>query len=364
MTNTSDRQDGEESTMEELMRSGDAVTLPKVGDMIEGTVISVGKSEVLLDINGVTTGIVRGQELYDESGEFSNLSVGDKAHAMVVEFENERGLLELSFRIAGHQKAWGYLEDLRDKGTVVSVEAVDTNKGGLIVQLGQIFGFLPVSQLAPEHYPRVDGGNKQKILEELQKFIGKKFDVKVIDVLENDEKLIVSERATLVDALASRLSGKSIGDEIDGKVTSVVDFGIFVEIDEGLEGLVHISELSWKRVDHPRDIAKVGDAVKVKIIDISDGKISLSIKRLQADPWKTLAEKISVGDIVSGVVVKESQYGVFVEVEGGLQGLVHMSELKQIDGDDREEIEVGKKYDFKVVAFDPERRKLGLSRRV
>ena len=249
------------SVMEELLATSDTVAIPKIGDMVEGEVISVGRNEILLDIDGVSTGIVRGRELYDESGEYSRLSVGDTVQAMVIDLENERGLLELSFRIAGHQKACERLEEMKEKGEVVQVQVVDVNKGGLIVQLGHVYGFLPVSQLAPEHYPRVEGGDKQKILERLQDFIGKEFSVKVIDVSEAEEKLIVSERATLDEDLKKRLKGKNLGDVIEGKVTSVVDFGIFVEVEKGIEGLVHISELSWQRVDHPSNIAKVGDTV-------------------------------------------------------------------------------------------------------
>lgn len=356
------KQEESQHAMEGLLAEH-VLSFPKIGDMVEGEVISVGRNEVLLDIDGVSTGVIRGRELYDESGEFSNLNVGEQAQAMVVDLENERGLLELSFRIAGHQKAWQHLEDLKKDGTVISVQAVDTNKGGLIVQLGQIYGFLPVSQLAPEHYPRVEGGNKQKILEKLQSYIGNSFDVKVIDVDENEEKLIVSERATQDEQIAAKLAGKNVGDEIAGKVTSVVDFGIFVEIDEGLEGLVHISELSWQRVDHPRDIAKVGDEVNVKIIEISNGKISLSIKRLMPDPWQQIAKDLKVGSKITGKAVKLNPFGVFVEVQGGLQGLAHISELKSTQGSDGEMLEVGKEYEFKVIAFDPERHKLGLSRK-
>lgn len=350
------------AVMEKLLASDDAAILPKVGDMIEGEVISLGKNEVILDLNGVTTGVVRGRELYDESGEYSKLSLGERVQALVVDIENERGLVELSFRIAGHQKAWDRLDELKKDGTAIPVEIIEANKGGLIVKLGEIFGFLPVSQLAPEHYPRVEGGSKQKILERLQEYIGSQFSVKIIDVNERDEKLIVSEKATVEAAHAQRLSGKSIGDEFEGRVTSVVDFGVFVEIEEGLEGLVHISELSWQRVDHPRDVVRVGETVKVKIIDIANGQVSLSMKRLQPDPWQTMATVFEVGKIISGKVVKFNPFGAFVEVEGGLQGLAHVSELKR-GGEDGETLDLGKSYDFKIVAFEPERHKLGLSRK-
>ena len=181
--------------MQALLESNQAAQVPKVSDLVEGVVISIGKREVKLDIPGFTTGVVRGRELIDESGEYSNLKVGDRASATVLEFENERGELELSFRFAGHQKAWGKLEELRTKGEIVHVTVQDANKGGLMVKLGQIPGFLPVSQLAVEHYPRVEGGDKNRILELLKQFAGQKLAVKVITVNEADEKLIVSERA-------------------------------------------------------------------------------------------------------------------------------------------------------------------------
>ncbi len=338
------------------------ISVPKTGDLIQGVVISVGKREVRLDIPGFTTGIVRGRELTDESGEFSNLKVGDKATATVLELENENGELELSFRHAGHQKAWGNLEGLRAKSELTAVRVVEANKGGLMVKLGNVSGFLPVSQLSVEHYPRVEGGDKNRILELLKRFIGEDLMVKVITVNEADEKLIVSERAAWEEQQKDKLGSYKVGDAVEGKISGVVDFGCFVEFGEGLEGLVHISELAWQRIDNPRDVVKVGDQVKAKIINIDGSKISLSFRRLIDDPWKNVEERYHVGQVVSGKVLKLNSFGAFVELDPEIHGLAHVSELadKQV-ANPSDVVKVGETREFKIISMDPREHRLGLS---
>lgn len=351
--------------MEQLLASGDATAVPKVGDIIEGVVLTVGKREVRLDIPGFTTGIARGRELTDESGEYSNLKVGDKVAATVLELENERGELELSFRHAGHQKAWGHLEELRQSAEIVSVLVVDANKGGLMIKLGQVAGFLPVSQLAVEHYPRVEGGDKNRILELLKQFAGQALEVKVITVQEADEKLIVSERAAWEEQQKDKLGQYKVGDAIEGKISGVVDFGCFVEFGEGLEGLVHISELAWQRIDNPRDMVKVGDRVKAKIINIDGSKISLSFRRLIDDPWRKVDERYHVNDMVQGKVLKANPFGVFVELDPEIHGLAHVSELSDKPVKDPTEIvKIGETRPWRIISMDPKEHRLGLSLKV
>lgn len=348
--------------MEQLLSSGESTTIPKVGDIVEGVVINIGKREIRLDIPGFTTGIVRGRELTDESGEYSNLKVGDRVMATVLEMENERGELELSFRYAGHQKAWNYLEELRRNGQIVKVRVIDANKGGLMVKLGQVAGFLPVSQLAVEHYPRVEGGDKNKILELLKQFIGQDLEVKVITVQEAEEKLIVSERAAWEEKQKDKLDQFKVGDIVEGKISGVVDFGCFVEFGQGLEGLVHISELAWQRIDDPREIVKTGDRVKAKIINIDGSKISLSFRRLVEDPWQKVDERYHLNDIVQGKVLKVNPFGVFVELDPEIHGLAHVSELsdKPIK-DPLEIVKVGETRQWRIISMDPKEHRLGLS---
>lgn len=350
------------SEMDRLLQDESSPRLPKVGDIIAGKVLSVAKNEVLLDIDGITTGIVRGRELLDESGESSNIKPGDTALATVLELENENGQMELSFRSAGHQKAWDELQRLLDTGEIVEVQVFDANRGGLMVKVGRIEGFLPVSQLTAEHYPRVEGGDKSRILELLQKYIGQQFRVKVIDVNEAEDKLIVSEKAAWAKEQAAIVAGYKVNDVIDGVVTGVVDFGAFVEFGEHLEGLIHISELAWQRVDNPRDILKAGDRIKAIIIGIDGTKISLSLKRLTDDPWKTAVERYSVGQIVSGKVLKLNPFGAFVELDPQIHGLAHISELsKKVIHSPAEVLKEGETRQFKIISIEPASHRLGLS---
>ncbi|MFH1667967.1 MAG: S1 RNA-binding domain-containing protein, partial [Candidatus Komeilibacteria bacterium] len=345
-----------------LEQEENAINIPQVGDLVEGTVIYVGKNEIQLDINGVTTGIVRGKEIQDESGDLDNLKPGDKASATVVDLDNENGLVELSFRFAGHQKAWEKLESLQESGEIIKAKIIDANKGGLMIKVGNVIGFLPVSQLTTEHYPRIDGGDKNKILSHLKDFVNQEFKVKVIGVEEGEEKLIVSEKAAWEEKQGAAISKYKVGDQVDGVVTGVVDFGAFVEFGDGLEGLVHISELAWQRIDDPRDIIHVSDKIKAEIISVENSKISLSIKKLKTDPWHNVEKKYKVGQIVNGKILKVNPFGAFVELDSDIHGLAHVSELADDSVEDLSEIlEIGNNYDFEIISIEPANHRLGLT---
>lgn len=336
--------------------------IPKAGDVIQGRVFSVSKNEVHLDIDGLTTGVIRGRELFDESGEFSELKNGDTAQATVLEIENEDGEMELSFRQAGHRKAWEELARTYKAQEVVDASIIDANRGGLMVRVGRVVGFLPVSQLTTEHYPRVEGGDKNKILEMLSQFVGQKFRVKIIDLNEEEDKLIVSEKAALEEQQKALIAQFSIGDVVDGKVTGVVDFGAFVEFGPKLEGLIHISELAWQRIEDPRDVVKVGDEIKAKIIQVDGTKISLSMKRLVEDPWKQAVERYTIGQVVKGKILKINPFGAFVELDEHIHGLAHISELShEMIRDPRDVVSTDETYKFKILTIDPKNHRLGLS---
>jgi len=350
------------SKMEELLLSDEQPILPKVGDVAKATVVGVSSNEAHLDIEGLTTGVVRGREIIDESGTYSNLKVGDEVEATVLELENENGEMELSFRQAGHQKAWDHLTQLMTDGTVISVAVTEANKGGLMAMVGNIEGFLPVSQLTVEHYPRVEGGEKNRILEKLSQFITQELRVKIIDVDEADSKLIVSEKAAWEEKQQEKISEYKVNDTIDGVVTGVVDFGAFIEFGTNLEGLVHISELAWQRIDNPREYIKVGDKVKAKIISIDGSKISLSIKALKEDPWHNALKRYKVGQKISGEVLKINHFGVFVELDKDIHGLAHISELSDKRVTDPSDIvKIGERYSFRILSIEPENHRLGLS---
>jgi len=349
------------SQMEELLQSPAALLVPALGEAIEGTVLSADRREVRIDIRGVMTGVVRGRELFAESDEFRTLKTGDTVEATVIDMENENGELELSFRYAGNRKAWEKLREAFTKGENAEVIVKDANKGGLLVTLGHIRGFLPVSQLSPDNYPRVSGGDKQKILEKLKTFVGQKFHVRVLDVNEDDEKLIVSEKALWEEKQQSKLTQYKVGSMIEGEVTALADFGAFVKFD-ALEGLVHISEIGWQRIDHPKDILKVGEVIKAEIIGIEGSKIFLSMKKLVADPWRDVEKKYAIGSTVEGKILKVNPFGFFVELDPDIHGLAHVSELSSKPVKDIESI--GKEGDvltFKIVSIEPKEHRLGLS---
>lgn len=351
--------------MQELLaQEGVDIKVPKSGDVLEGIVLSVGKNEVYIDIEGIGLGVVRGRELYDEAVRLGVMKVGDKVMASVIEPENKDGHIELSFRAAGQERVWGTLTDRMKTREVIKTKIVEANKGGLMVELNGVIGFLPVSQLSSEHYPRVEDGDKNKILEVLKSYVGKVFDVQVITADAQDEKLIVSEKAVGEEELRSKIGKLALGTIVEGEVSGIVDFGIFLKFGTGLEGLVHISELAWNRIDHPKDLFKVGQKVQAQIISVDRDRISLSIKRLQADPWLESIKKYQVGQTVSGKVTKLMQFGAFVELDPEIYGLVHSVELSTEEGKDPSEVvKVGDQKEFKIISIEPQEHRLGLSLR-
>ncbi|OGE73964.1 MAG: hypothetical protein A3I07_04135 [Candidatus Doudnabacteria bacterium RIFCSPLOWO2_02_FULL_42_9] len=352
-------------TMQDLLAlEGVEIKVPKVDDVLEGRVLSVGKNEVYIDIEGYGLGVVRGRELYDESVRLSSLKIGDPVVASVVEPENKEGNIELSFRQAGQERVWQTLIGRMQTREVIKTKIMEANKGGLIVEVNGVIGFLPVSQLSSEHYPRVEEGDKTKILEVLKSYVGNQFDVQIITADPRDEKLIVSEKAVGEDELRGKISKLTIGMNVEGEVSGIVDFGIFLKFGQGLEGLVHISELAWSRIEHPKDLYKVGQKVQAQVISIDKDRISLSIKRLQPDPWVESIKKYQVGQIVKGKVSKVMPFGAFVELDPEIFGLVHSVELSNEEVKDTNDIlKVGEEREFKIISIEPQEHRLGLSLR-
>lgn len=351
-----------DSEMSKLLDDKQYFNLPKKGELVKGKVISALKNEIHIDLDGIHTGIVRGRESYNEAEEYRNLKAGDEVEATVMELENENGEIELSFRYAGRQKAWQTIKDYQKEEKIVKAAITDANKGGLMIKVDTTAGFLPVSQLAPEHYPRVPGGDKNHILEILKGYIGKSFDVKVLDFNEDEEKLIVSEKAAWEETQKDVMNKYKIGSIVDGRVTAVTDFGVFVEFSDKLEGLVHISEIAWQRIDDPHDFVKVGEKVKTEIIGIEGSKIFLSIKKLLADPWQNVSVKYQIGQKVDGKVIKSNPFGLFVELDKDIHGLAHISQLSHKPVRDAGEIaKAGDTLDFYIISIEPEKHRLGLS---
>lgn len=339
----------------------DGVQVPQVGDIVKGTIVTASKSEVVLDIDGVLMGVVRGPELYVEVEEYAHLKPGDQVEAAVIETENEEGHLEMSFRQVGQEKAWSNLRDAFKEKNTIKIRIIDANKGGLLARYCQINGFLPVSQLAPENYPRISGGDKSKILEKLKTFIGQDFEVNVITLNEEENKIIFSEKDVWNKRQKPALDRYSVGMVVDGRITAITNFGVFLNFDDGMEGLIHISEIAWQRIDSPNELFKVGDHIKAEIVSIDGSKIFLSSKKLQKDPWQAASAKYSIGQTVTGVVVKVNPFGLFVKLDEEIHGLAHISQLNLAMKEKINDLfTAGETRDFEIVSISPSEHRLGL----
>lgn len=332
----------------------------EIGELIEGSVLSMDSMTMYVEIPLYGTGIIYGQEYINARDMIKNINVGDTIKGKVIERENEDGYIELSLKEARQALVWSDAEKAMKSEEAIELTVKEANKGGLIVQWQGIDGFLPASQLKAENYPRVDDGNKDEILKELRKLVNKKLSVMIIGVNPKEGKLIFSEKGNAKEDKKDMISKYHVGDALDCEVTGVVDFGIFLKVEDGLEGLVHISEIDWALVDDPRVLYKLGDKVQAKVIEIKDGKISLSIKALKENPWDRVAKKYKKDDVVDGVVIKFNKHGALASIEEGVAGLVHVSEF----GDDKklkEALSLGKTYKFKITLFDPKEHKMTLT---
>lgn len=371
--NISQITEGQKSPMEALLESSQ-MAYPNVGDVIEGRVIGIDANAIYLNINPFGTGVVIGREMKDGMNS-GKIKLGDKVSATVTEVENEDGFIELSIREASYEKAWEDLESKRDTQEKTKTKVLSANKGGLLVEVNGISGFLPVSQLSSKNYPRVEDGDKNKILSLLKRLVGQELEVRILDADKTSEKLIVSEKAAQKEKDRETIANLKVGDVIEGEVSGVVDFGAFVKFlpigkdpekaidDDKLEGLVHISELAWQLIENPRDIIKVGQRVKAQIIGVDDNKISLSIRSLERDPWSEIEKKYKTGEIVDGKVHKINHFGAFVYLDNDIHGLAHVSEMAEAyPGKNIEElIRAGENYRWKILSIDPKEHRMGLA---
>ena len=340
-----------------LEKSGKA---PEVDDLVEGPVIAVEGGFVYVDLKPYGIGIIYGIEYMNARDVIKKISLGDVVKAKVVEKENENGYIELSLKEARQALIWNEAEAAIREKRVIEVQVKEANKGGLIMEWQGIAGFLPASQLKAEHYPRVEDGDKDKILRELKKLVGTRISVSIISASPKEGKLIFSEKDLDQKDKQEIIEKYALGDEIDGIVTGIVDFGVFLKIEEGLEGLVHISEIDWGLVEDPKALFKIGEKIHVKIIEIKDGKISLSIKALRENPWKEAEKKYKKDDFVSGVVIKFNKHGALISIEEGVAGLVHVSEFGS-EEKLRSVLELGKTYNFQITLFEPKEQRMTLS---
>jgi len=345
---------------QELFEKSPEIKYPKTGEVISGTIEKIEKKNILVNVNNQFSGLVISKEL-GNTVDLEELSAGQSIDVMVLGDSVEKGLLILSLKRANQIKSLTNLAKYFEGGDVITVRPTEANKWGLLVDIDGLKWFIPVSQLTPLHYPRVEGANAEKILEHLNGLVWKDFKVKVINVDEAGKKIIFSEKSAIEGDRAKALETLKEGNIVEWIVSGILSYGLFVTFD-GLEGLVHVSEIDWGHVTDPSKFAKVWMKVKVKVIGLDSDKISLSIKRLKENPWDVLARKHKVNDVISAPVSRISQFGAFIELSGWIQGLIHLSEISYgVVKDIREHVKVGEEVKAKIINFDPKKKRIGLS---
>jgi len=333
---------------------------PVIGDIVEGPVVDIDRGRIYIDLHPFGTGIIYGREYLSARDILKNVNPGDTVAAKVSGVENPDGYIEVSLREARQALVWGEAEDAVKNKTPLELTVKDANKGGLIVEWQGIQGFLPASQLSTDNYPRVPDGDKDKIFSELKQLVDTKLTLQVITADAKEQKLIFTEKGIDAEEKAEMVDKYRVGDAHDGEITGATDFGVFVKLEDGLEGLVHISEMDWALVEDPKSRYKVSDKVRVQVIEVKDGKVSLSIKALTEDPWKAATKKYKKGDKVEAVVIKYNKHGALASIEEGVAGLVHISEFggaEQL----RAALSLGSLHPFTITLFDPEDHKMTLS---
>ena len=361
----------EPTTMEELLAEQDSdIKSFKHGDVVEGQVVRIDKDEILVDIGAKSEGVVSNRELFGRHGEGQPaLNIGDTVLVYVLQPESPEGHVVLSLRRAGLERKWRAMQEQFEAGLIIEAPVIDHNKGGLIVDCG-IRGFVPISQIVD--FPRRPQNDQprdaaQEIAEKLMPFVGRKLRLKILEVNRKANRLILSEKVALYEERREKrdelFSSLQVGQKVTGTVRSIAPFGVFIDLG-GIDGLVHKSELSWNKVNNPEAGYRVGEEVEAEVIDINHerGRISLSIRRLQPDPWHSTVADFNVGDIIDGTVTKLVNFGAFVRVRDGLEGLIHISELShQRVAHPGDVVHEGQQLKLKIISLDSERHRLGLS---
>lgn len=359
---TFDEKNDSSTLVQDLKTELSVADWPKEGSVVEASFMKKLARKAYFDMGRFGIGIVYGAEMSNAKETIRGLKAGDKVNAKIVMLDGEEGFVELSLSEADKQKVWQRAKDLAESGETVVAKVAAANAGGLMMVLeGEIRAFLPVSQLSLDHYPKVQDGDRQKIADELKKFVGQELNVKIIDVNIRANKIIVSEREVFSANLKESLSAYSIGQTVDCIVSGVADFGVFIRFIDNpqIEGMIHISELDYKLIENPKDIVKINDTLKAQIVDIKEGRVFLSLKALKEDPWVTSGEKIKQGDVLQGRVHKFNPFGAVIALEGDLQGMVHISEFGGQD-EMKKTLTIGQSYSFVVDSVRSEEKRIML----
>lgn len=335
---------------------------PREGDVIETELIKKTSREAYFDVGSFGTGILYGLEFLNAKNIIRNLKVGDRIPAKITSLDNSSDYVELSLSEAEKQQVWSQIKELQESGEIIKAKVVSMNSGGLTLNLLSLKAFLPISQLSSDHQPKVADGDRDKLLEELKKLIGEELNVKIIDLNPRSNKLIVSEREGVGINVKELLAEYQIGQEVDGLISGIADFGVFVRFidNPGLEGMVHISELDHRLVDNPKEIVKLNDTVRVKIIDIKNNRVFLSLKALKTDPWERVAERYEVGQEVKGFVYKFNPFGAVINLDGQIQGMIHISKFGGLE-EMKKELLPDQEYRFIVESLNPGEKRLTLN---
>ncbi|MFA5870495.1 MAG: S1 RNA-binding domain-containing protein [Candidatus Paceibacterota bacterium] len=333
----------------------------KVGDLVEGKIIEKSSNRILLDLGKNGTGVVYRGELQNARDLVRSVECGGVINGKVVEIDNGEGYVELSLTEAGRQKAWQEIDELKGKDEAFAVKPTGYNKGGLIVNIRGVGAFLPVSQLSIDHYPKIGVGDRTDIASALQKLVGEEIIVKIIDANQRNGKLIVSEKEAVEISSRELVKNYSVGQVIEAIVSGVADFGVFVKFvdNPSVEGLIHVSELDYCVVENPKEIVKIDEVIKAKIMEIKDGKISLSIKVLKEDPWAASAERYKEGLTVQGTVYMFNPFGAVINIDKETQGYVHVTDFGGAE-EMKKELIPQKEYTFVVESIKPEERRINL----
>jgi small subunit ribosomal protein S1 len=334
-----------------------------VGDKVSGTIITIAKNELLIDIENIGIGIVRGKELYNEEY-LSRLNVGEQVEALIINLDNEKNMIECSFRAIGKDKIWKEITDAYEQKKTVEAKIREANKGGFLVKVHGVDGFLPASQLSPTHAIKTVLGEEKSLLNQMKKYIGQVFNIKILSINPEADSLVASEKAVSDEISGQKLSKYKVGDVVDATIVGVVDFGLFLRFDDDLEGLVHISEIAWKKIEDIKKEMSIGTKVKAKIIEVDkESRINLSIKQTIPNPWIEFVKNVKQGDKFDAKVIKIVSYGAIVANPQDIQGFVHISQLSKIPLESpskiHEVLRVGETKEFTVI--DTKEDKLSLS---
>ncbi|MEF8846929.1 MAG: S1 RNA-binding domain-containing protein [Candidatus Paceibacterota bacterium] len=347
------------TTMQNLLDKHDAKPV-KADQILEGEIIKVGKATIYVDLGAKGTGVIFGKEFFRAKQELKEVDIGDEIPVKVINPDSEEGFVELSLKEASQEITWDKIKDRKEEDESFEVKITGANKGGLLTNVSGISAFIPASQLAPDHYPDVEDGDKNRILQELQELVGENLKVKILNLDPEEEKLILSEKATQENKIEEELENFEVGDVVEGEITGIVDFGAFMRFEgeeQPIEGLIHISELDWQLVEDPSEIVEEGEDVEAKIIEINGDRVSLSLKALKDNPWEDVEDKFEKGEVVEGEVTKFDSFGAFVKLAPKIQGLCHVScfgSKKKMHST----LELGETYPFEITLINPEEHKI------